>query len=192
MYEIKQMKKFLKENLSERRFIHSCNVSSSSRKLAEIYGVNPDIAEFAGLVHDICKEISNDKQFERLEKSNMDVCQEELSAPKVWHGIAGAQFLRDELNIKDNDILNAVRYHTVARAGMSELEKIVYLSDMISEERSYTDVWQLRAITEKSLDLGMFYALRYMLQKLLQKGCLFPKHTVEAYHEYASKVLMKG
>ena len=113
--------------------------------LAKKFGY-PDVekARFAGLVHDICKEEPEDVQYTLMMQSAMDVCAEERSAFKVWHGIAGAELLRTKFGVMDMDVLSAVRYHTIARAGMSDLEKIVYLADMISVERDYPDVETMR------------------------------------------------
>ena len=88
----------------------------------------------------------------------------------------------------DMDVLSAVRYHTIARAGMSDLEKIVYLADMISVERDYPDVETMRKKALESLDEGMGYALKYSLMKLVRRDALIPHHTVEAYNEILNKL----
>ena len=95
--------------------------------------------------------------------------QRNASAFKVWHGIAGAELLRTKFGVMDMDVLSAVRYHTIARAGMSDLEKIVYLADMISVERDYPDVETMRKKALESLDEGMGYALKYSLMKLVRR-----------------------
>ena len=138
--------------------------------LAKKFGY-PDVekARFAGLVHDICKEEPEDVQYTLMMQSAMDVCAEERSAFKVWHGIAGAELLRTKFGVMDMDVLSAVRYHTIARAGMSDLEKIVYLADMISVERDYPDVETMRKKALESLDEGMGYALKYSLMKLVRR-----------------------
>ena len=81
------------------------------------------------------QEEPEDVQYTLMMQSAMDVCAEERSAFKVWHGIAGAELLRTKFGVMDTaspDVLCylAVRYHTIARAGMSDLEKIVYLADI--------------------------------------------------------------
>ena len=64
---------------------------------------------------------------------------------------AGAEYIRQQLGIEDEDIINAVRYHTVARAGMSRLEQIIYLADLTSSERDYPDVERMRRLSDRSL-----------------------------------------
>ena len=141
MESLEQYDEYLKARLSQKRYIHSKNVSEASVMLAKKFGgTDVETARFAGLVHDICKEEPEDVQYTLMMQSSMDVCMEERKAFKVWHGIAGAELLRTKFGVTDEDVLHAVRFHTVGRAGMSNLEKIVYLADMISAERDYPDV----------------------------------------------------
>ncbi|MGN0592481.1 MAG: bis(5'-nucleosyl)-tetraphosphatase (symmetrical) YqeK [Ruminococcus sp.] len=185
MYDMQKMQTFLKKRLSRERFTHTMNVAKECERLAGLYGADPEKACFAGLVHDICKEDPKQQQYDWAVRSNMGLCPEEAASYKVWHGIAGAYFLRTEFGIADADILNAVRYHTVGRSGMSLLEKIVYLGDMISQERDYSGVEVMRRTChEDSLELGMLYALRYTLRKQLKRNALIPHFTLEAYNEY--------
>lgn len=189
MAYLEEYEKYLKQHLSPKRFAHSVNVSAASEELAKRFGgVDVEKARFAGLVHDICKEEAQDVQYMLMMRSTLDVCDEERKAFKVWHGIAGAELLRDQFGVTDPDILHAVRYHTIGRAGMSVLEKIVYLADMISAERDYPDVEVMRRKTQESLDVGMYYALKMSLQKLVRRDALIPHHTVEAYNEYLTRI----
>ncbi|MCD7960203.1 MAG: bis(5'-nucleosyl)-tetraphosphatase (symmetrical) YqeK [Ruminococcus sp.] len=184
---------YLKEHLSQKRYVHSRNVAEASERLAKRYGgVSVEKAFFAGLVHDISKEDPKETQYELVCRSKMQVCEEERQAFKVWHGIAGAVRLEEQFGVTDLDILRAVRFHTVGRAGMSQLEKIVYLADMISKERSYSDVDVMRRKAMESLNVGMLYALEYSLKKLLRKEVRIPHYTVEAYNEMLTALQQEG
>lgn len=184
MYDAEKMQAFLRGRLSRERFAHTMNVAKECRRLAKLYGEDPDRAYFAGMVHDICKEDPRQQQLEWARLSDMGLCPEEEAAYKVWHGVAGAYFLRTYFGVKDEDVLRAVRFHTIGRSGMSLLEKIVYLGDMTSEERSYSGVEIMRRTCNESLELGMLYALRYALKKQLKRNALIPHYTLEAYNEY--------
>lgn len=191
MENLEDYRKYLKAHLSEKRYLHSVNVSEASAALAQRFGgASVEKARFAGLVHDICKEEPQDVQYTLMMQSPLDVCDEERKAVKVWHAIAGAEMLRSQFGVTDDDVLRAVRFHTVGRGGMSQLEKIVYLADMISAERSYPDVDVLRRKTKESLTAGMCYALEYSLRKLLHRHAPIPHHTVEAYNENISDSLV--
>lgn len=184
MYDVQAMQAFLKKRLSRERYNHTMNVAKECRRLAKLYGEDPDRAYFAGMVHDICKEYPREQQYDWAVKSEMGFCKEEAESWKVWHGVAGAYFLRTEFGVTDEEILRAVRFHTIARADMSLLEKIVYLGDMTSEERSYSGVDIMRKACMQSLEKGMLYAVRYSMKKQIKRCAVIPHYTLEAYNEY--------
>ena len=134
------MRKVLEKQVSEEtmrkeRYEHSVRVAAECRRLAQIYHVNEDLAEFAGMVHDICKDMKADDQKALMEagKDDLDITEEEWNTKKLWHGIAGAQLMRQKYCMNNQHVLDAIRYHTVARKGMTPLEQIVYLADMRTE-----------------------------------------------------------
>ena len=74
-------------------------------------------------------------------------------------GFAGAEYIRQQLGIEDEDIINAVRYHTVARAGMAGWSRLFTFADLTSSERDYPDVERMRRLSDRSLREGMREAL---------------------------------
>lgn len=183
-YTVDDKKKFLKENLSQKRFHHSLNVADECKKLAQKYGEDPEKAYFAGLLHDICKELPGDEQKDMVLRSGLTVCREELDTRSLWHGIAGAYFVKEHFGVEDIDILNAIRFHTVGRAGMTRLEEIVYIGDLISADRDYKDVDKVRKIAYQSLDAAMLEGVQYSIKSVIKKGGVIPPCTVEAYNFY--------
>lgn len=184
MYNIAEKKAFLKEWLSKKRYIHSVNVSEESVKLAKLYGGDVERAEYAGLLHDVCKELPPEEQHNLVIESKFAVCREELESRSLWHGIAGAYFIKREFGIEDIDIINAVRFHTVGRAGMSRLEEIVYLADLISADRDYKDVEKMRKLVYSNLEKAMLEAFKFSIESVLKKGGVIPACTVEGYNFY--------
>lgn len=184
MYSSEQIKAFLKERLSKKRYHHSVNVAHEALKLANAYGENPDKAYLAGLVHDICKELSHSEQKRIMLEGNMDISGAELASKALWHGIAGAYFIEKEMGIKDKDILNAVRFHTVGRSGMSKLEEIVYMADLISEDRDYKDVDKMRKLAYTDFEKAMLEAFCYSIEGVVTKQGYIPEYTVAAYNQY--------
>lgn len=183
-YDPDVKKKFLKERLSSKRYQHSLNVAAECRKLAEKYGEDPDKAYFAGLLHDICKEMSGEEQKALVLDSGYTVCREELETRSLWHAIAGAYFVKTEFGVEDIDILNSIRFHTVGRAGMSRLEEIVYLGDLISADRNFKDVAKMRKITYSSLNAAMLEAFSFSIKSVVKKGGVIPLCTVEGFNFY--------
>ncbi len=177
-------REYLERNLSEKRFNHSLNVADEALKLAVLYNCDREKAYFAGLVHDICKEIPIEEQYALTMRSPLDVTDVELHAPKTYHGIAGSVFLEEHFGVTDPDILSAVRYHTVAKGGMNLLEKIIYMADLISKERKYPDVEYYRDCTHKDLDLGLYEAMKFSIEDSISKTRTIPTLTLDAYNEY--------
>lgn len=181
--KIERFRGILKDRLSEKRFYHSCMVSKEAVKLAQKYGCDVEKAEFAGLVHDIQKDTPKGEQLQTIEKYSIILDDVELVTPKLLHAISGAAVLKFEHNVTDADVLNAVRYHTTARAGMSLLEKIIYLADYISADRDYEGVEDLRKTIHSSLENGMNEALQYSINELLLKRAPIHIDTVKARNE---------
>lgn len=184
MYHFDENRAFLKARLSKKRYTHSLNVAHEAQRLAELYGEDPEKAYFAGLMHDVCKELPAEEQEELVRASSFAVSKEELVTKPVWHGIAGAYFLQVRMGVTDPDVLNAVRYHTVGRAGMTRLEEIVYLADLISEDRTYDGVEQMRQLCLTSINAAMLEGIRFSIATTLKKGGYLPPVTVEAYNQY--------
>lgn len=179
--------KYLKENLSEKRYNHSLNVAKEAYKLADINQLDKDKAYLAGLLHDICKEMPDNQQKQLVDRSMFEVDEIEYQAKKLWHGIAGAQLVLEKFGIYDIEILSGIRYHTVAKDNMTDFEKIIYLADLVSCERSFDGVEKIREIIESNLDDGMTEAIKFSINSLVLKSKTIPIITLKAYNQYITK-----
>jgi len=176
--------------LSETRFIHSIRTAEMCRDLAEKHGFEPDKAYMTGILHDICKE-EQDAELERL--ANLyDLDPVEKTARKLRHAPAGAAYVREVLGIEDEDMLTAIRFHTIGRAQMSVLEKILYLGDLVERDRVYPDVEKYREYAIRDLDNGMYEALKWAIEDCLIKKQRIPRYTLEAYNYYINERLKYG
>lgn len=184
LYDADMKKKYLKERLSQKRYTHSVNVAEECRKLAKHYGEDAEKAYFAGLIHDICKEMPDDEQKKLVLESGFAVCREELETRSLWHAVAGAYFIKSNFGIEDIDIINSVRFHTVGRAGMTRLEEIVYLGDLISADRDYKDVDKMRKLAYSDLNSAMLEGFAFSVKSVVKKGGLVPLCTAEGYNFY--------
>lgn len=171
------------DNLSDYRRTHSLNVSKEAVRLAEKYGADVEKAKLAGLLHDVTKETDGEEQLRLIEEGGVTLSRLELSSPKLWHAVSGAVYVRDVIGIDDRDIFNAIRYHTTARAGMSLLEKVIFLADFTSAERDYPDIDVIRERAEISLEDGMLYGIRFTLSRLLDRGSTVSPDALAAYNE---------
>lgn len=185
--DIDEIKDILKIRLSKKRYNHSLNVAQSAKELAGKHGADENKAFLAGLIHDICKEIPREEQLKMAESCGRDFSDVERAVPPLYHAPAGAWYCENVLHIHDEEILNAVRYHTIGRADMSPVELMVYLADLISEDRSYKDVAKMRKLSFADADAAALEALKFSISDVLSKGSLIPVCTCEAYNFYTDK-----
>lgn len=179
-----EIKAVLKGRMNEHRFEHSLNVAERAVFLAKKYGADPEKAEFAGLIHDVCKGIPNEEQLSIIKNEGVSLDEDTLESPALWHSIAGAIYAEHEFGVTDKDVLNAIRYHTSGRGNMSILEKVVYMADLTSAERSYPDAEYTRNLTDYSLDEGIAYGVRWIAGDLERRGFPKGKDTEALLEEY--------
>ena len=189
VYDNEDIIETLRIKLSKKRFTHSLNVAEAAVKLARLHGADTEKAYLAGLVHDICKEIPHDEQLLMAKNCGRDFTDTESLVPPLYHSAAGAYYCENVLGIHDEDILNAVRFHTTGRKDMSRLEEVIFLADLISAERDYKDVDEMRRLAYEDIDKAMLAALKFQIGDVLKKGSVIPVHATEAYNRYAALFL---
>lgn len=176
-------RKLLSQRLDDYRMRHSECVSECAAVLAEKYGADVEKARLAGLLHDVTKNTAKAEQLEIIGQSGEPLSTVELINPKVWHQISGAAYLKKNGLVSDEEILGAVRWHTTGRAGMTLLEKIVYVADFISADREYPDVNVVRKLAEKSLEDAILYTSRYTVKKLVSADLPIHPATIDCYND---------
>ena len=182
--EYTDIRKMLREKLDEYRYIHSLGVADSARELAKIYGADEEKAYLAGLLHDVAKNMPKDEQLQMMEKGGIILNSAEKNNPALWHAMAGECYLRLHMGITDPEILGSVRYHTTGKAGMTLLEKIIYIADYISAERNYPDVDVMRDLSlNHSLEKASLYSLIYTFNKQTKLQGIIHPDSVEYYNE---------
>lgn len=187
VYNNEEYIEVLREKLTPARFEHSLCVAKSARKLALKYGADAEKAYTAGLVHDVMKNETPAVQLKIIKDADIILnCAERLN-PKLWHAISGSVYIQKEFGIEDKEIINAVRYHTTARADMGLLEKVLYIADFISADRTYEGVELMRQAAEKSLDEAITEGLRFSIEELAHNGYAIHPDSVEAYNEMLLK-----
>ncbi|MBQ8965137.1 bis(5'-nucleosyl)-tetraphosphatase (symmetrical) YqeK [Ruminococcus sp.] len=187
MKESKQIgiyKKYLREHLSKKRYTHSLNVAASAVALAKKYEADSDKAYTAGLLHDIAKELPAEEQLALVKNSGLMVSEVETKSLPLYHAIAGAELVQQLFDIRDEEMIWAIRWHTVAAGDMSRLAEVIYLADLISADRDYKDVGRMRKLADKSLERAMCEALRFSIGDSVGKGNSIPLSTLEAYNRY--------
>lgn len=181
MMEESKIKKYLENALSEKRFKHSLGVAEEAERLADKYGTDKKKAYLAGLVHDVAKEIDTDSARNMLkDRFGIRVDPVTYNVPKLLHAPLGACLAQTEFGIFDAEILDAVKYHTTAKADMSLLTKIIYMADYIEPNRDFEGVEELRKQAYQDIDEAIITGLDYTISELLSDGKMFHPDTVHA------------
>lgn len=154
----------LKKALPEKRFIHSLGVAEEALRLAVLYGADTGKAYTAGLLHDCAKGIAADRQLEECDRRGLELDEWTRKCPPVIHGFLGAVIAEEEYGITDKEILNAIKYHTVGKAGMTLLDKIIYIADMTEINRDFDGVEKLRKAVEKNIDKAIMISIKQQLE----------------------------
>ncbi|AMA62766.1 MAG: bis(5'-nucleosyl)-tetraphosphatase (symmetrical) YqeK [Kurthia gibsonii] len=173
--ERQQLLAAIKDRMPEKRYIHTIGVADTAMKLAARFGEDVKKAEIAGILHDVCKYANRDWMKQVIEEQQMDPT---LLAyhHELWHGPVGAYVAKTEFHIEDEDVLHAIRYHTTGRAGSSNLERIIYIADLIEPNRKFPGIDELReaAEVENLHDLSL-RSVRHSIAFLMkQQQAVFP------------------
>jgi predicted HD superfamily hydrolase involved in NAD metabolism len=183
-----QFKRHVEGLLPEKRFQHTLRVAETAVKLAETYGSDPEKAEIAALLHDLAKYFDLEKMKESV-ATHSEIPNDFLHFhPELWHAPVGAVYAREVLNVLDQDILNAITYHTTGREGMSLLEKIIFLADYIEPGRNFPGVEDVRGLAKTDLDKAIAKALKNTIEFLLSRSAPIYPNTIHAYNAFISKL----
>ena len=164
----KEIEKYVRNHLSDKRWNHTVNVVSEAEKLCHMYGGDMEKCVTAAIFHDVVKELPNEELNALVRKFGFD--EKYIDSPNLSHGKIAAALLKHEWGIDDEDIINAVSYHTTGRAGMSKTEKIVFIADAIEPTRVYNGVEAIRKATYEDLDRGCLKSLTDTVEHLKEKG----------------------
>ena len=97
-------------------------------------------AYIAGLLHDVAKGKCRKGLKKIAQQYSVDIDEFESINPELIHGKLGAKMVEIELGVDDEDILNAICWHTTGRENMSMLEKIVYIADLTEPGRDFENI----------------------------------------------------
>ncbi len=176
LYKGGEIEKFVSSVLPEKRLIHTANVITSALLWAKRLNLNEETVKIAGALHDVAKYLDpSDYKGFNLEKD----------VPKpVVHAFLGAHIAENVLGITNQDIINAVRYHTSGRPNMSDLEKLIFVADMVEEGRTYDGVDILREHYQKDFNKCFIECLKEETLHLKNKKAEIYRLTLEAFDYY--------
>lgn len=118
----------LKDYLKPSRLSHTYHVVKAGLQLKS--NCPTDKVFVACALHDVAKYVTADN----YGKYNFDAGNLPQS---VVHAFLGEKVARQDFGVTDEEILNAIKYHTTARPNMTELDMVVYVADKVEESRPY-------------------------------------------------------
>lgn len=189
--EIKDIENWLKDNLVEERYIHSIGVMESAVELAQLFKLDVEKARLAGLLHDCAKCFPNEKLLDVIHKNIPDVQDCELLNYKTLHAPVSAFLAENQFNVKDNEILDAIRWHTLGRCEMTDFEKIIFLADKIEARTRDVDFRNecLELLKEDSgLDKALFKCFEATIKSLVDRRLAICHITIDVYNELLNRI----
>lgn len=182
--------KWLKENLSEERFLHSLGTAQKAVELAQEYGQDEEKARVAGLLHDCAKCMGReelrqiiDEQLQR-DSSDLRPQNDELTNCKTHHAPVSAYVAQKEFGVTDPEILSAIRWHTLGHLDMSVFEKIIFLADKIEPNtRDPEFIEKIQKILPEGLDKALLECYKDTIKSLAERKLKICMLTIEIYNQ---------
>ncbi len=194
--DLDEVSYWLQERLSPERFKHSLGAHEKACELAEKFQLSPseqEAAAIAALVHDAAKLMNSRDLLNYCDEHHIPIDDIDRKTPHTLHPYVGAEMVRERFDIQDPIILDAIRFHTTGRAGMSVVEKIVYIADKIETNTrnplyskrmtaplDFRDIW--------TLDLTMVFILDSTIQFLMDKHQLIHPRTMDARNDFIERL----
>lgn len=177
--------KWLKDNLNEERYFHTLGTAQCAKELAAKYDLDYEKAYLAGLLHDCAKCFSNEKLLDIIHQ-NLDVEECEMLNYKTLHAPVSAYIAEKEFNVKDKEILSAIRWHTLGKLDMSDFDKIIFLADKIepnTRDKEYCE--QIRSILKENngLNKALLKCYKETIKSLVKRDLKICLLTIEIYNK---------
>ena len=177
---IERIQKDLKENLSEKRYIHSIGVMNMAVELAKTYNADVETAKIAGLLHDIAKEMPSEKKLQYVKENNIEIDEVEKINTPLLHGKIGADIARKKYGVNEQ-IQKAIEYHTTTNPEIYIIAKIIYVADKIELNRKFEDydIEHERNLARQNLDDTIIYIIDSNIRALVNRGKLIHNKSIE-------------
>lgn len=185
--QLKLKKSMTLNGVVHKRYNHSLAVVEMALSLNKLHhlGLDEDKVFLAALLHDAAKLKSNEELLmilnENLEKDRVKTIH---PFPAIWHSFAGKFVVKKEYGITDEEILNAIYYHTTGKPKMTDLEKLIFISDYIEKTRTGIHFDIARMACYKDLNEGLKIILTQIVDYLKKSGTIIYDLTEKTYDYY--------
>lgn len=185
--EVHQIEQCIKKLTKETRFNHSKGVEYMAGELAKHYNVNVEKAMLAGLMHDCVKNLPYEEMLRLCRELGCELDTVTENESKLIHAPLGAYYVKKVFGIDDEEIFDAIYYHTTAKADMSMLTKIIYIADAVEPNRNYDIAEEMRKLAFEDIELAILKVIDYTINKLVSSGRMLHNETINARNYLISK-----
>jgi predicted HD superfamily hydrolase involved in NAD metabolism len=185
----RQIFDYLSENLSPKKLEHSYNVAMLASELASKHALDAVKARAAGLLHDCAKFMTNEEFIDFFKKrcKTVKYFKDIIKfSPHLLHSFAGKIVAKEKFKIKDGNILNAIKNHTLGRKNMHAIEKIIFVADYISCDRKWKYTKRIRNLAKNDLNKAFFEVLTKKIEHIIDKGMWLCPQIVDTWNWYVS------
>ncbi len=176
---------WLKNNLNEKRYIHTLGTAECAKELANKFNLNSEKAYIAGLLHDCAKCFSNEKLLDIIHQHlNVEEC--EMLNYKTLHAPVSAYIAEKEFQIDDKEILSAIRWHTLGKLDMTDFEKIVFLADKIepnTRDKEYSDKIKALLNEPNGINKALLKCYKETIKSLVKRDLKICLLTIDIYNK---------
>jgi predicted HD superfamily hydrolase involved in NAD metabolism len=139
-------------HIKDQRLLHCIGMVLAGLELATRWNVDLEKAYLVAILHDVGRYLTPEEMLSYIEKHGGGIPDEDQDFPQLWHGSYAAEVLRHELGIRDEELAHALIWHSTGEAGMTTLQKVVFLADSIEFTRDFEGVGELRKLADIDLD----------------------------------------
>ncbi len=168
----------VRASMSEKRFRHTEGCVKMAEALAGRYGEDVSLARRAAYLHDITKEMPYLKQLQMADEFGI-ILTDTQKSEKIIHAFTGAIIAEHEFG-EDDAVCGAIRWHTTAHAGMTGLEKIIWISDLAEENRTFPGVEKIRELAYENINDALICGFDMTLSHLIERGSVIDVNMVQA------------
>ena len=159
----------IKKRLGKKRYKHTLYVLEAASKLAKNLNLNQKKVKTAALLHDIAKSKNDEELKLILKDSRWSVGQMEVAIAPILHAPAGAVIAEKDFGIEDQEVLEAIRYHTLGHPEMGKIAQVIYAADFISEDRQFSTLNEIRKKIERDFELGLYLITTNIIKYQLEQ-----------------------
>jgi predicted HD superfamily hydrolase involved in NAD metabolism len=176
----------IRQYITEHRFLHTAGVRDTAISLARHYGCSEEKASVAALLHDVARDLPLPRMQRIVEKdSGGSICADIVfNSPGLLHARAGKIIAQREFGVQDEDILRSIELHTTGGAGMSLLNKVIFVADYTEPGREFRGAEKARKLSKRDIDVAVLYIFKSMLFNLLRSELFICEETLFGYNEY--------